>query len=99
EMVMERLRHVDQVAYVRFASVYRQFKDIETFRRELDRLLAGDEPAPAPGGSAAAGGAAAADPAEGAAAAPAPDPGEEAVPRRSQGGQAPAEPPAPALDP
>ena len=45
EMVMERLRHVDQVAYVRFASVYRQFKDIETFRRELDRLLAGDEPA------------------------------------------------------
>ena len=99
EMVMERLRRLDQVAYVRFASVYRQFKDIETFRRELDRLLAGDEPAPAPGGSAVAGGAAAADPAEGAAAAPAPDPGEEAVPRRSQGGQAPAEPPAPALDP
>ena len=47
EMVMERLRDVDQVAYVRFASVYRQFKDIETFRRELDRLLAGDEPADA----------------------------------------------------
>ncbi|QIA26373.1 transcriptional repressor NrdR [Thermaerobacter sp. PB12/4term] len=48
EMVMERLRRLDQVAYVRFASVYRQFKDLETFRRELDRLLAGDEPAPDP---------------------------------------------------
>lgn len=44
EMVMDRLRRVDQVAYVRFASVYRQFRDIETFRRELDRLLAGDRP-------------------------------------------------------
>ena len=31
EKVMERLRNVDQVAYVRFASVYRQFKDIDTF--------------------------------------------------------------------
>jgi len=44
EMVMERLQRVDQVAYVRFASVYRQFRDLETFRRELDRLLAGDLP-------------------------------------------------------
>jgi len=44
EMVMERLQRVDQVAYVRFASVYRQFRDLETFRRELDRLLAGDPP-------------------------------------------------------
>lgn len=44
EMVMERLQRVDQVAYVRFASVYRQFRDLETFRRELDRLLAGEPP-------------------------------------------------------
>ena len=40
EKVMERLRDVDQVAYVRFASVYRQFKDIDTFRAELNKLLA-----------------------------------------------------------
>ena len=39
EMVMERLRTVDEVAYVRFASVYRQFKDINTFMDELNRLL------------------------------------------------------------
>ena len=38
--VMERLRKVDQVAYVRFASVYRQFKDIDTFMAELNKLLA-----------------------------------------------------------
>ena len=37
---MERLRTVDQVAYVRFASVYRQFKDIDTFMAELNKLLA-----------------------------------------------------------
>ena len=40
EKVMERLRTVDQVAYVRFASVYRQFKDINTFMSELNKLLA-----------------------------------------------------------
>ena len=40
ERVMERLRTVDQVAYVRFASVYRQFKDIDTFMTELNKLLA-----------------------------------------------------------
>ena len=40
EKVMERLRTVDQVAYVRFASVYRQFKDIDTFMAELNKLLA-----------------------------------------------------------
>ena len=40
EKVMERLRSVDQVAYVRFASVYRQFKDIDTFMAELTKLLA-----------------------------------------------------------
>ena len=40
EKVMERLRNVDQVAYVRFASVYRLFKDIDTFMAELNKLLA-----------------------------------------------------------
>ncbi len=39
ERVMEKLRMVDQVAYVRFASVYRQFKDIDTFMAELNKLL------------------------------------------------------------
>lgn len=41
ELVMDRLRQLDEVAYVRFASVYRQFKDIQRFREELDRLLEG----------------------------------------------------------
>ena len=40
ELVMERLKKVDEVAYVRFASVYRQFKDINTFMTELNKLLA-----------------------------------------------------------
>ena len=40
ERVMDRLRSVDQVAYGRFASVYRQFKDIDTFMAELNKLLA-----------------------------------------------------------
>ncbi len=39
ELVMERLKKVDEVAYVRFASVYRQFKDINTFMSELNKLL------------------------------------------------------------
>ena len=39
EMIMDRLRDMDQVAYVRFASVYRQFKDINTFLDELNKLL------------------------------------------------------------
>ena len=39
ELVMERLKDVDEVAYVRFASVYRQFKDISTFMAELSKLL------------------------------------------------------------
>ena len=38
-MVMERLRGVDEVAYVRFASVYREFKDISSFMDELDKLI------------------------------------------------------------
>ena len=40
ELAMERLKTVDEVAYVRFASVYRQFKDINTFMTELNKLLA-----------------------------------------------------------
>ena len=39
EMVMERLKKIDEVAYVRFASVYRSFKDINTFMEELSKLL------------------------------------------------------------
>ncbi len=39
EMVMERLQKIDEVAYVRFASVYRQFKDINTFVEEVNKLL------------------------------------------------------------
>ena len=39
ELVMDRLKKVDEVSYVRFASVYRQFKDINTFMRELNKLL------------------------------------------------------------
>ena len=40
ELVMEKLRTLDEVAYVRFASVYRQFRDINTFMDELNKLLA-----------------------------------------------------------
>lgn len=36
---MDKLKELDEVAYVRFASVYRQFKDITTFRDELNKLL------------------------------------------------------------
>ena len=39
EMVMDKLKKADEVAYVRFASVYRQFKDINTFMSELSKLL------------------------------------------------------------
>ena len=42
EMVMEQLKEIDEVAYVRFASVYRQFKDINTFMSELKKLLIED---------------------------------------------------------
>ncbi len=42
EWVMEALKKIDEVAYVRFASVYRQFTDIQTFRDELNRLLSED---------------------------------------------------------
>jgi transcriptional repressor NrdR len=40
EWVMEELRDVDEVAYVRFSSIYHQFKDVTQFRDEVDRLLA-----------------------------------------------------------
>ena len=40
EMVMDRLRKIDEVSYVRFASVYKQFKDIDTFKAELEKLVA-----------------------------------------------------------
>jgi transcriptional repressor NrdR len=43
EMVMERLKHLDEVAYVRFASVYRQFKDTSEFLEELEQLLTNNQ--------------------------------------------------------
>ena len=39
ELVMERLRELDRVAYIRFASVYRDFDDIQSFKQEIDALL------------------------------------------------------------
>ena len=39
EMVMDRLKDIDEVSYVRFASVYRQFKDINTFLEEIKKLM------------------------------------------------------------
>ncbi len=39
DMVIERLIHLDEVSYVRFASVYRQFKDINTFYGELEKMM------------------------------------------------------------
>ena len=44
EKVMEELRKIDEVAYVRFASVYRQFKDINTFMDELQKLIKENKP-------------------------------------------------------
>ena len=41
EIAMNKLKAKDEVAYVRFASVYRQFKDIDTFMKELNKLLEG----------------------------------------------------------
>ena len=42
ELLMEKLKEVDQVAYVRFASVYREFKDVNTFMDELKKILEND---------------------------------------------------------
>jgi len=39
EVIMEKLKEIDEVSYVRFASVYRQFKDINTFMKEISNLL------------------------------------------------------------
>ncbi len=39
ELVMEKLRHLDAVSYVRFASVYREFKDVDTFLTELKKII------------------------------------------------------------
>ena len=39
ELVMEELKKVDEVAYVRFASVYRQFTDVNTFIKEIEKLV------------------------------------------------------------
>jgi transcriptional repressor NrdR len=39
EWVMEELKNLDEVAYIRFASVYRQFQDIEAFKQEIDKLM------------------------------------------------------------
>ena len=47
ELVMEELRHLDEVAYVRFASVYRQFEDVEAFHEEIKRLRSSRPPASA----------------------------------------------------
>ena len=44
ELVMEELKALDQVAYVRFASVYRQFEDVHAFREEIERLV--EQPGP-----------------------------------------------------
>lgn len=41
QIIMKHLRKVDQVAYIRFASVYQSFKDVQTFQRELNKLTAG----------------------------------------------------------
>lgn len=53
ELVMDSLKAMDEVAYVRFASVYRQFRDIQTFRDELNKLLVELEPGTADGEPAA----------------------------------------------
>lgn len=39
EMVMDKLKDIDEISYVRFASVYRQFKDVNTFMKELSNLM------------------------------------------------------------
>jgi transcriptional repressor NrdR len=51
ELVMEELRHLDEVAYVRFASVYRHFEDVEAFHAEIQRLREARASAPPRPGS------------------------------------------------
>ena len=43
EYAMEKLKEIDEVAYVRFASVYREFKDINSFHEEISRLMSGNK--------------------------------------------------------
>ncbi len=43
EMIMDRLKEIDTVAYIRFASVYRDFKDVREFKAELEELLSGKD--------------------------------------------------------
>jgi transcriptional repressor NrdR len=44
ELIMSRLKDIDTVAYIRFASVYRDFKDVREFKQELEELLSGKDP-------------------------------------------------------
>lgn len=44
ELIMDRLKTIDTVAYIRFASVYRDFKDVREFKEELEQLLSSKEP-------------------------------------------------------
>jgi transcriptional repressor NrdR len=44
ELIMTRLKEIDTVAYIRFASVYRDFKDVREFKEELEELLSGKDP-------------------------------------------------------
>ena len=46
ELIMQRLKDLDTVAYIRFASVYRDFKDVREFKAELEQLLSGGRPQP-----------------------------------------------------
>jgi transcriptional regulator NrdR family protein len=46
ELVINHLKELDRIAYIRFASVYREFADVESFRRELDALMHSQEAPP-----------------------------------------------------
>ncbi len=48
DMVMEKLKSLDYIAYIRFASVYREFADITALKREVDSLVGGEGVAPSP---------------------------------------------------
>ena len=50
DMVMERLKSLDYIAYIRFASVYREFTDITALKQEVDTLLSAEAEAPPPAG-------------------------------------------------
>lgn len=51
ELVLDKLRYIDEVAYVRFASVFRQFPDIRTFKEELDKMFSARQRQPVPDGA------------------------------------------------